>query len=466
MNNFKYHTIQISGSEKDTMKILAARYLAPLVRLESTTVANNINCILRPGELDTRYYCDACLTTLFFGSMSCRCCGWEFCLDCFVLFQTGVMPEVIRLPRQRSEMKPYACSSPSKHSSADFLYTTRFTLDALQATYMALAPWSEMTPPEVVSGPPGLTNPHGRLEAPYLSPGSEHLSSYLSNGIPVVVPGLRTGAMWSPGWFIEHYGRNRVMLINCETEEQTQSTVGKFFETFGLERDRSLPPLKLADWPPQTDFKTKFSVLYAEFCDILPFPEYMDQAGRKNIASYFAYNAQVPDLGPKMYIAHRTDTGNGSTRLHMDMSDAINILTYSSDMREGAVWDIFKREDAAKLHDFISQESGGSTAPNAIHAQGTYLSEDMLEKLAGLGVYGFRIRQMPGDAVIIPAGCAHQVANRADCIKVAADFVSPENISVCEGLRQEFRALNMHESWKEDALQISTMMWHAWMALQ
>lgn len=47
------------------------------------------------------------------------------------------------------------------------------------------------------------------------------------------------------------------------------------------------------------------------------------------------------------------------------------------------------------------------------------------------GVKSFRIHQRPNQAVFIPAGCAHQVYNKADCIKVATDFVSVENVARC-----------------------------------
>ncbi|KAJ6605892.1 hypothetical protein B0H10DRAFT_1820022, partial [Mycena sp. CBHHK59/15] len=40
------------------------------------------------------------------------------------------------------------------------------------------------------------------------------------------------------------------------------------------------------------------------------------------------------------------------------------------------------------------------------------------------GVKGYRVYQQVGEAVMIPAGCAHQVRNLSDCIKVAIDFVS------------------------------------------
>lgn len=59
-----------------------------------------------------------------------------------------------------------------------------------------------------------------------------------------------------------------------------------------------------------------------------------------------------------------------------------------------------------------------------------------------------------------------QVSNAADCIKIAVDFVSPENIARCAKLTKEFREENDIKAWKEDVLQLRTMMWHAWVSCQ
>jgi hypothetical protein len=49
-------------------------------------------------------------------------------------------------------------------------------------------------------------------------------------------------------------------------------------------------------------------------------------------------------------------------------------------------------------------------------------------------------------------------------MKIAIDFVSPENIDRCEALTKEFREQNQSMQWKEDVLQLRTMMWFAWLS--
>ena len=52
----------------------------------------------------------------------------------------------------------------------------------------------------------------------------------------------------------------------------------------------------------------------------------------------------------------------------------------------------------------------------------------------------------------------------SDIVKVAIDFVSPENIARCEKLTREFREQNQSHAWKEDVLQLRSMMWFAWLS--
>lgn len=74
---------------------------------------------------------------------------------------------------------------------------------------------------------------------------------------------------------------------------------------------------------------------------------------------------------------------------------------------------------------------------------------------------GVSILQCLGDAVFIPAGAPHQVRNLYDCIKIAEDFVSPENVSKCVQLTQEFRDLSDTHSNHEGKLQIKNIIYHA-----
>lgn len=171
------------------------------------------------------------------------------------------------------------------------------------------------------------------------------------------------------------------------------------------------------DWPPSTDFKTAFPELYDDFSQAAPVPNYVRRDGVLNIASHFPSNTIAPDLGPKMYNAMASwmqPGSKGSTRLHMDMADALNVMTFASPMRDGspgcAAWDLFKATDSDQLRNFLRQKFKINQHHDPIHSQQIYLDEASLKELEeDCGVKSFRVYQKPGDAIFIPAGCAHQV---------------------------------------------------------
>jgi lysine-specific demethylase 3 len=334
----------------------------------------------------------------------------------------------------------------------------------------------------------------------------EKFRSLWSEGKTLVVKDLlaKMNGNWTPQYFIEQHGSEICSITNCDDESQTKSNVAEFFQKFGRYDNRDKQILKLKDWPPTADFKTTFPSLFDDFERVVPAPEYTRRDGFYNISAHFPMDTVAPDMGPKMYnaLASRED-GKGSTRLHMDMvgitlvlcsiiafqsrlilecsqADAVNIMLYSEAIPGGqegsAVWDIYPSGASDLIRTFLKEEFPVSASAvsyiDPIHSQYFYLTPALRQKLLNkYGVKAWRIYQNPGDAVFIPAGCAHQVGilfigsitntnglakvcNLADCIKVAVDFVSPENLARCAQLTKEFRNENERVAWKEDILQL------------
>lgn len=239
---------------------------------------------------------------------------------------------------------------------------------------------------------------------------------------------------------------------------------------------------KLKDWPSTDDFANAYPDLYEDFSNALPAPDFTQRIGVLNLYSHFPPGPTRPDIGPKMYnaLAGREDPdGFGSTRLHMDVADAVNIMLYASKRPDGtpgcAVWDLFRAEDADKIRAFLRAKFPHAKMTDPIHSQLFYLNSALREDLhAQYGVASFRVYQYPGQAVFVPAGCAHQVSNLANCMKIALDFVSPrewspamypsmkltpDNVRRCQRLTQDFRKENYVRVWKEDVLQLYNVMW-------
>ncbi|XP_060194192.1 lysine-specific demethylase JMJ27-like isoform X2 [Lycium barbarum] len=156
-------------------------------------------------------------------------------------------------------------------------------------------------------------------------------------------------------------------------------------------------------------------------------------------------------------------------------SDQVADLGNKSDGPEeenvGAVWDIFRRQDVPKLEEYLKEhhkefrhthDSPVDQVVHPIHDQVFYLTAYHKKKLKQeFGIEPWTFVQKLGEAVFIPTGCPHQVRNLKSCIKVALDFVSPENVGECIRLTEEFRVLPQKHRAKEDKLEVKKMALYA-----
>ncbi|EPQ31537.1 uncharacterized protein PFL1_00870 [Pseudozyma flocculosa PF-1] len=505
-----------------------AKSLLPILRREAAH-ARLPEALRRQRETEYRQMCEFCNTSIFSASWFCRCCGREYCPDCQEALRD---PDTAQDASPKERLRLTICSRGRVHTADDLIPMTRFDIEMLDEEIAVMERlglqeddlWGESRGWDSDAEPNfngrNHVSKHEPIDWPTLPPyragleadrlvGFRSLRQFdrhqMSNrlmerewrhGEPLLVTGIRDMRhFWDPPAFVERYGQDACHIVRCDKDPElgkrddgitALTDVKTFFRTFGTSAEERKEMLgegswKLKDWPPSADFKETFPELYDDFNRAVPVPDYTRRDGVLNLGSYYPRNVIQPDLGPKMYNAWPSDEGPGSrgtTRLHMDMADAVNIMLHASppkgvdvpeELRPGvAAWDIFPAEDADTIREFLRKEfdPNGAFKDDPIHTQRYFIDAERRVKLfREYGVQGWRIYQKVGEAVFIPAGCAHQVCNLADCIKVAVDFVSPQNIERCFKLTSEFRQLTKDfRAWKEDVLSLRTTLWYAWCA--
>ncbi|KAF2364150.1 JmjC domain [Trinorchestia longiramus] len=352
-----------------------------------------------------------------------------------------------------------------------------------------------------------------RLHEPMNSNNIHVFQDQWKRGQPVMISGagqLFKQDLWRPYSFSKDFGEVKNDLINCLTGNIVPNqTMRKFWDGFEnyskrLKDEKGNPMiLKLKDWPPGDDFAEFLPKRFKDLMEKLPMGDYTRRDGSLNLAGRLPECFVKPDLGPKMYIAYGSALypHKASTNLHLDISDAVNVMCYSGVPKDGsteedvkaalkaiddagcdlltrrrarepetvpgALWHIYHARDADKIRDLLNKvaiANGVRLEPHhdPIHDQSWYLDRPLRERLyKEYGVEGYSILQCMGDAVFIPAGAPHQVRNLHNCIKVAEDFVSPENVAHCFHLTQEFRHLSDSHTNHEDKLQIKNIIYHA-----
>ncbi|KAM6265690.1 putative JmjC domain-containing histone demethylation protein 2C isoform 5-T7 [Porphyrio hochstetteri] len=331
-------------------------------------------------------------------------------------------------------------------------------------------------------------------------------------GRPVLVSGMHKKMnfnLWKAESISLDFGNQQADILNCKDSIISNTNVKEFWDGFEDVSKRQkikngeTALLKLKDWPSGEDFKAMMPARYEDLLKSLPLPEYCSPEGKLNLASHLPGFFVRPDLGPRLCsaygVAATKDHDIGTTNLHIEVSDVVNILVYvgiakgngvlsksgvlkkfeeedlddllrkrlkDSSELPGALWHIYAGKDADKIREFlqkIAKEQGLEVLPehDPIRDQSWYVNKKLRQRL--LEEYGVKtctVIQFLGDAIILPAGALHQVQNFHSCVQVTEDFVSPEHLVQSFHLTQELR-LSKEEINYDDKLQVKNILYHA-----
>ncbi|KAL0442990.1 UNVERIFIED_CONTAM: Lysine-specific demethylase [Sesamum latifolium] len=348
-----------------------------------------------------------------------------------------------------------------------------------------------------------------------------HFRSHWARGEPVIVRNVleqTSGLSWEPMvmWraLCEHRDArfssrmSDVKAIDCLAGCEVEINTRKFFTGYieGRQYANFWPEmLKLKDWPPSDKFEDLLPRHCDEFIRALPFQEYTDpRTGFLNLAVKLPASVIKPDMGPKTYIAYGISEELGRGILISLVQ--VNILTHTAEValsdEQCQAIELLKEKHRAqdekecrarrknegpraisldkhkeegdfggpqieclenrKKNGTASQAGESDCVIHPIHDQTFYLTSEHKVKLKEeFGIEPWTFEQKLGEAVFIPAGCPHQVRNLKSCTKVAADFVSPENLHECLRLTEEFRKLPKDHRAREDKLEVKKMILHA-----
>ena len=187
-----------------------------------------------------------------------------------------------------------------------------------------------------------------------------------------------------------------------------------------------------------------------------------------------------------MYIAcgGEANAEKGTTNLHEDVADAVNFVTWTFNPQlMAAIWHIFPRGSDTQIRMYLQERRPELRGLDPLQAQLVYLTDADLEELAQkYKVAPWIVHQRAGDMLFIPAGCAHQVwwhinmivlrsnlvnevCNVQSAVKIACDFVSVHNIEHMHDLIPRQREQRLAGGEAEDVLQLSTVLWYAWISV-
>lgn len=200
--------------------------------------------VRRLREAGVRPVCDGCATTIFSGHFMCCACGKEICLDCYAQWDDTL---------ENAWGDVDCCSRKRRHTKKQMVPFTYFQPGESEKLILEVNGYRRAQNLVQHEGEDfAKSKEHGYL--PYVKVNVDEIEEadfkrLWDLGQPIVLTGCspRFQIPWTPEHFMEQYGQDRCMLVNCNSDKTINTTVGKFFAEFLSNEPKR--PLKLKVFP-------------------------------------------------------------------------------------------------------------------------------------------------------------------------------------------------------------------------
>ncbi|PNY02636.1 lysine-specific demethylase 3B, partial [Trifolium pratense] len=286
-----------------------------------------------------RVYCDNCKTSIFDYHRSCPTCPFDICLFCCCELRDGKLLG----GADPIEFNDGSIPCPKANNDCDHGFLQLRSILGPNCISELLCKANELE--ETLNLQDAQENLDSRCSC--LKPGNRRKAATREDSSDNFLYSPRAVDLHEEDFkhFQWHWGKGEPVIVSnvleCTSGLSWEPLVmWRAFRQISNTKHKSLldvNAIDCLDWCEAEinvrQFFTGFPRHRAEFISSLPYKEYTDPFnGVLNLAVKLPDGAIKPDMGPKTYIAYgfNQELGRGDpvTKLHCDMSDAVNVLTH------------------------------------------------------------------------------------------------------------------------------------------
>ncbi|KAH8921353.1 hypothetical protein BT69DRAFT_1372513 [Atractiella rhizophila] len=334
--------------------------------LRSQSTSGNVKeLVIKRQSLEDAFSCDVCSTGILQAYYFCGDCGRTHCPGCFELLReiseggkgggltraaakrvTDCLPKLKKnWSKTKGKVENISKVEFKTHSASSFFAYHCHPHEEYLATKYAVQDVADAValPPDICH-PPSITFLTSESDLNSFA-GAWQLATWTG---PVVQKGLKIGDQWKLIRIKQELGTVEADICNLKgtsarrVDHYQRCSVAQFLSHFDSDCNHD-NAFRLSDVPIRP------SSMQDAAEELLPFPDWTNPTGFRNVLSYLPANSLLPDLGVRLDFAAKA--GNqfrlppSTFRIQADQHDVVDVLLYAKDpikqVRGEAIWDFF-----------------------------------------------------------------------------------------------------------------------------